>query len=382
MNGMSWLHVNGNVTRVAGMARTGRPKAELTVTDQERQTLQRWARRPKSAQQLALRSKIVLACAEGKDNKTVAAGLAVHQVTVGKWRSRFIAGRLEGLTDEGRPGRPRTVTDEKVEEVIVKTLEQPPANNDSHWSTRSMAKATGMSQTAVSRIWRAFELKPHREQTWKLSADPQFIEKVRDVVGLYMNPPEHALVLCADEKSQIQALNRTAPCLPVLPATPARRSHDYVRNGTTSLFAALDMATGKVISSVHRRHRHQEFLKFLKKIDAEVPAGLEVHLICDNYGTHKTPEIKKWLLRHPRFELHFTPTSSSWLNVVERWFAELTNRKLRRSAHNSVNELEADIQAWIEAWNDDPKPFVWTKTADEILENLARYLQRINNSGQ
>ena len=363
------------------MARTGRPKAELTVTDQERETLRRWARRPKSAQQLALRSKIVLACAEGKDNKTVAAGLGVHQVTVGKWRSRFLAHRLEGLTDEDRPGRPRTITDEKVEEVIVTTLERPPANNDSHWSTRSMAKATGMSQTAVSRIWRAFELKPHREQTWKLSADPQFIDKVRDVVGLYMNPPEHALVLCADEKSQIQALNRTAPCLPVLPTTPARRSHDYVRNGTTSLFAALDMATGKVISSVHRRHRHQEFLSFLKKIDAQVPASLDVHLICDNYGTHKTPEIKKWLIRHPRFELHFTPTSSSWLNVVERWFAELTNRKLRRSAHNSVNELEADIQAWIDAWNEDPKPFVWTKTADEILENLARYLQRINNSG-
>jgi transposase len=381
MDGMSWLLVIGNVTRVAGMARTGRPKAELTVTDQERETLQRWARRPKSAQQLALRSKIVLACAEGKDNKIVAAELGAHQVTVGKWRSRFLAHRLEGLTDEDRPGRPRTITDEKVEEVIVATLERPPANNDSHWSTRSMAKATGMSQTAVSRIWRAFELKPHREQTWKLSADPQFIEKVRDVVGLYMNPPEHALVLCADEKSQIQALNRTAPCLPVLPTTPARRSHDYVRNGTTSLFAALDMATGKVISSVHRRHRHQEFLKFLKKIDAEVPAGLEVHLICDNYGTHKTPEIKKWLIRHRRFELHFTPTSSSWLNVVERWFAELTNRKLRRSAHNSVNELEADIQAWIEAWNEDPKPFVWTKTADEILENLAGYLQRINDSG-
>ena len=381
MNGMSWLHVNGNVTRVAGMARTGRPKAELTVTDQEGQTLQRWARRPKSAQQLALRAKIVLACAEGEDNKTVAAELAVHQVTVGKWRSRFIAGRLEGLTDEDRPGRPRTITDEKVEEVIVTTLEQPPANNDSHWSTRSMAKATGMSQTAVSRIWRAFELKPHREQTWKLSADPQFIDKVRDVVGLYMNPPEHALVLCTDEKSQIQALNRTAPCLPVLPATPARRSHDYVRNGTTSLFAALNIATGEIISSLHRRHRHQEFLRFLKKIDTEVPADLDVHLICDNYGTHKTPEIKKWLSRHPRFELHFTPTSSSWLNVVERWFAELTNRKLRRSAHNSVNELEADIKAWIDAWNEDPKPFVWTKTADEILENLARYLQRINNSG-
>jgi transposase len=363
------------------MARTGRPKAELTLTDEEREALQRWARRPKSAQQLALRSKIVLACAEGKDNKAVAAGLGIHQVTVGKWRSRFIERRLDGVADEDRPGRPRTVTDEKVEEVIVTTLEQAPPNGDSHWSTRSMARTVGMSQTAVSRIWRAFELKPHREQTWKLSSDPLFIEKVRDVVGLYLDPPEHALVLCVDEKSQIQALNRTAPCLPVLPTTPARRSHDYVRNGTTSLFAALDTATGKVISAVHRRHRHQEFLKFLKKIDAEVPAGLDVHLICDNYGTHKTPEIKKWLIRHPRFQLHFTPTSSSWLNLVERWFAELTNRKLRRSAHNSVRELEADIQTWVSAWNDNPKPFVWTKTADEILENLARYIQLINDSG-
>ena len=363
------------------MARTGRPKAGLTLTDQERETLQRWARRPKSAQQLALRSKIVLACAAGKDNKAVAAELAVHQVTVGKWRSRFLACRLEGLTDEDRPGRPRTISDEKVEEVIVKALEQPPPDNDSHWSTRSMARVTGMSQTAICRIWRAFELKPHREQTWKLPADPQFIEKVRDVVGLYMDPPEHALVLCVDEKSQIQAINRTAPCLPVLPTTPARRSHDYVRNGTTSLFAALDMATGEIISSLHRRHRHQEFLRFLKKIDTQVPAGLDVHLICDNYGTHKTPEIKKWLIRHPRFRLHFTPTSSSWLNVVERWFAELTNRKLRRSAHNSVQDLEADILAWIDAWNDDPKPFVWTKTADEILENIARYIQLTNDSG-
>ncbi len=367
--------------RVGDVARTGRPKAELTLTVEERATLQRWARRPKSAQQLALRSRIVLACAEGKGNKAVAAELGVHQVTVGKWRSRFIERRLEGVADEDRPGRPRTVTDEKVEEVIVKTLEQAPPKGDSHWSTRSMAGAAGMSQTAVSRIWRAFELKPHREQTWKLSSDPQFIEKVRDVVGLYMNPPEHALVLCADEKSQIQALNRTSPCLPVLPTTPARRSHDYVRNGTTSLFAALDLATGKVISAVHRRHRHQEFLKFLKKIDADVPAALDVHLICDNYGTHKTPEIKKWLIRHPRFELHFTPTSSSWLNLVERWFAELTNRKLRRSAHASVRELEADINAWIDAWNDDPKPFVWTKTADEILQNLASYIERINDSG-
>jgi transposase len=363
------------------MPGTGRPKAELTVTQQERATLERWARRPKSAQALALRSKIVLACADGRDNKEVAAELGCHQVTVGKWRSRFIERRLDGLSDEDRPGRPRMVTDDKVEEVIVKTLEEAPPNNDSHWSTRSMAKAAGMSQTAVSRIWRAFELKPHREQTWKLSSDPLFIEKVRDVAGLYMNPPEHALVLCVDEKSQIQALNRTAPCLPILPTTPARRSHDYERNGTCSLFAALDMASGKVISSVHRRHRHQEFLKFLKKIDAAVPAGLDVHLICDNYGTHKTPEVKKWLIRHPRFELHFTPTSSSWLNLVERWFGELTNRKLRRSAHTSVKELEADIRAWVDAWNDDPRPFVWTKTADEILENIARYLQLISDSG-
>jgi transposase len=363
------------------MARTGRPKAGLTVTDQERATLERWARRPKSAQALALRARIVLACAGGRDNKEVAADLGCHQVTVGKWRSRFIERRLDGLSDEDRPGRPRVITDDKVEEVIVKTLEEAPPGNDSHWSTRSMAKTAGMSQTAVSRIWRAFELKPHREQTWKLSSDPLFIEKVRDVVGLYMNPPEHALVLCVDEKSQIQALNRTAPCLPILPATPARRSHDYVRNGTCSLFAALDMATGKVISSVHRRHRHQEFLKFLKKIDAAVPAGLDVHLICDNYGTRKTPEIKKWLIRHPRFELHFTPASSSWLNLVERWSGELTNRKLRRSAHASVRELEADIRAWAGAWNDDPRPFVWTKTADEILENIARYLQLINDSG-
>jgi transposase len=244
-----------------------------------------------------------------------------------------------------------------------------------------MARATGMSQTAISRIWRAFGLKPHLTETWKLSTDPQFIDKVRDVVGLYLDPPERALVLCVDEKSQIQALDRTAPSLPLLPTTPARHTHDYVRNGTASLFAALDVASGKVISQVHRRHRHQEFLKFLKAIDASVPAGLDLHLICDNYGTHKTPEIKRWLLRHPRFQLHLTPTYSSWLNLVERWFAELTNRKLRRSAHRSIAELEADLTAWIAAWNEDPKPFVWTKTADEILDNLARYLQRINNSG-
>jgi transposase len=273
------------------------------------------------------------------------------------------------------------ITDAQVEQVITKTLEEPPPNHDTHWSTRSMARQVGMSQTAVSRIWRAFGLKPHLEQTWKLSTDPQVIDKVRDIVGLYLDPPEAALVLCVDEKSQIQALDRTAPSLPLLPTTPARRTHDYVRNGTTSLFAALDVTSGKVISATHRRHRHQEFLKFLRTIDRSVPAGLDVHVVCDNYGTHKTPQTKQWFLRHPRFHLHLTPTYSSWLNLVERWFAELTNRKLRRSAHRSVAELEADLRAWIDAWNQDPKPFVWTKTADEILDSLAGYLHRISNSG-
>jgi transposase len=363
------------------MARTGRPKAPLVLTGEERQVLQQWARRAKTAQALALRSKIVLACAEGTANREVAARFSVTPQMVGKWRARFVERRLEGLSDEPRPGQPRKITDAKVEEVIVKTLEQAPPGADTHWSTRSMAAATGLNQTAVSRIWRAFGLKPHLQETWKLSTDPQFIEKVRDVVGLYLNPPEHALVLCVDEKSQIQALDRTSPCLPVLPTTPARRSHDYVRNGTTSLFAALNVATGQVISSMHQRHRHQEFLKFLKTVDAATPAGLDLHLICDNYATHKTPAIRTWLIRHPRFCLHFTPTSSSWLNLVERWFAELTNRKLRRSAHRNVRELTADIQAWIDAWNDNPRSFTWTKTADEILESIAGYLQLINDSG-
>jgi transposase len=363
------------------MAERGRPKAPLVLTDDERQTLQRWARRGTTSQALALRARIVLACAQGATNKEVAEQLGVWPQTVGKWRGRFVAERLEGLSDEPRPGRPRTIADERVEAVITKTLEEPPPHHDSHWSTRSMARATGMSQTAISRIWRAFGLKPHLQETWKLSTDPQFIDKVRDVVGLYLDPPEAALVLCVDEKSQIQALDRTAPSLPMLPTTPARRTHDYVRNGTTSLFAALDVASGTVISALHRRHRHQEFLKFLTTIDANVPAELDVHLVCDNYGTHKTPEIKRWLLRHPRFHLHLTPTYSSWLNLVERWFAELTTRKMRRSAHRRVAELEADIRGWVDAWNEDPKPFVWAKTAEEILDNLASYLQRINDSG-
>ena len=296
--------------------------APLELTDDERAALSAWSRRRKTAQALALRSRIVLRCAAGATIGEVAADLDVSRGTVSKWRSRFLRDRLEGLTDEPRPGRPRTISDEQVETVITATLEQAPPGGDTHWSTRSMARSAGMSQSAVSRIWRTFGLKPHVIQTWKLSTDPQFIDKVRDVVGLYMAPPENALVLCADEKSQIQALDRTAPCLPMLPTTPARMTHDYVRNGTTSLFAAFELSGGSVIAQSYRRHRHQEFLRFLKLIDQAVPKDLDLHLVLDNYATHKTPEIHKWLLRHPRFHLHFTPTSSSWLNLVERWFAE------------------------------------------------------------
>jgi transposase len=353
----------------------------LELTDDERAALEGWVRRRKTAQALSLRSRIILACAAGAPNQAVAAELGVSRDTVAKWRSRFLTSRLEGLTDEPRPGRPRTVSDAKVEQVVTAALEQAPPGGDTHWSTRSMAKTAGVSQSTVSRIWRTFGLKPHVIQTWKLSTDPQFIDKVRDVVGLYMAPPENALVLCVDEKSQIQALDRTAPCLPMLPTTPARMTHDYVRNGTTSLFAAFDLASGSVIAQHYRQHRHQEFLRFLKLIDQAVPQDLDLHLVLDNYATHKTPEIRKWLLRHPRFHLHFTPTSSSWLNLVERWFAELTNRKLRRSAHRSVVELETDIRKWITEWNKNPRPFIWTKTADAILETLAAYCGLITGSG-
>jgi transposase len=356
------------------------PKLEpVVLSDEERSVLTGWARRRKTAQALAVRSRIVLACAEGGTIGQVAGQIGVSRNTVSKWRGRFVSDRLEGLSDEPRPGRPRVITDDRVEQVVTKTLEEMPGQ-DTHWSTRSMASATGMSQSAISRIWRAFGLKPHAIETWKLSTDPQFIDKVRDVVGLYMNPPDNALVLAVDEKSQMQAIDRTAPILPIMPTTPARATHDYVRHGTTSLFAALDLGSGSVIAQHYRRHRHQEFLRFLKLIDTAVPKDLDLHLVLDNYATHKTPKVKEWLIRHPRFHLHFTPTSGSWLNLVERWFAELTNRKLRRSAHRSVTELEADVRKWINEWNKDPKPFVWTKTADEILETLATYCQRINDS--
>jgi len=357
------------------------PKLEpLVLTDEERSVLNGWSGRRKTAQALALRARIVLRCVEGGTIGEVAQEMGVSRNMVSKWRSRFLTRRLEGLTDEPRPGRPRLITDDQVERVITKTLEERPGQ-DTHWSTRSMASQTGMSQSAVSRIWRAFGLKPHAVETWKLSTDPQFIEKVRDVVGLYMAPPENALVLAVDEKSQMQAIDRTAPILPIMPTTPARMTHDYIRHGTTSLFAAFDISSGSVIAHHYRRHRHQEFLRFLKLIDTAVPKDLDLHLVLDNYATHKTPKIKEWLIRHPRFHLHFTPTSSSWMNLVERWFAELTNRKLRRSAHRSVTELETDIRTWINEWNTDPKPFVWTKTADEILGTLAAYCHRITDSG-
>ena len=362
------------------MARRGRPTVPVVLSGEERETLERWARRPKSAQALALRCRIVLAAAEGETNTEIAAGLGCSSSTVGKWRSRFAERRLDGLHDEPRPGKPRTISDRDVERVIVKTLEETP-RDATHWSTRSMAKATGMSQSAISRIWRAFGLKPHRSEHFKLSPDPQFIDKVRDVVGLYLQPPDAAVVLCVDEKSQIQALDRSAPVLPLLPGTPQRRTHDYRRYGTTNLYAALDVASGNVIADLTARHRADEFRRFLNLIDTTVPADLAVHVIVDNSSTHKAPTIQRWLLRHPRFTFHFTPTYASWLNLVERWFAELTNKWLRRGTHRSVNELVASIRTWITDWNDDPRPFVWHKTADEILDSLAGYGRRISDSG-
>ena len=351
----------------------------VELSADERAQLESWTRRRTSAQALALRSRIVLLAADGRKNTEIAAELGVHRNMVAKWRSRFLEHRLDGLSDEPRPGRPRTVTDQHVEAVVVKTLESTP-KDATHWSTRSMAREVGLTQSAVQRIWKAFGLQPHRQQSWKLSKDPLFIDKVRDVVGLYLNPPERAVVLCVDEKSQIQALDRTAPILPMLPGTPERATHDYKRAGTSSLYAALDLTTGKVIGRLHSRHRAIEFKQFLAAVDREVPAHLDVHLVLDNSSTHKTPAIQRWLAAHPRFVLHFTPTSSSWLNLVERWFAELTSKLLRRGAHRSVRQLNADIRAWIETWNHDPRPFVWTKTADEILESIARYCQRINES--
>lgn len=358
----------------------GHALAPLTLTTDERDTLERWIRRRKTTQALAQRASLVLAAAAGMSNQDAAAKLRVTRWTVGKWRRRFLAHRLDGLLDEPRPGAPRMIRDEDVERVVTLTLESTPPDA-THWSTRSMARRTGMSQSAVSRIWRAFALQPHRSATFKLSHDPLFIEKVRDIVGLYLNPPEKALVLCVDEKSQIQALDRTQPLLPMRPGQIERRTHDYRRHGTTSLFAALEVKSGEVLGQCQRRHRSVEFRTFLRRIEAAVPNGLAVHLIMDNYGTHKTPLIPRWLVRHPHFHVHFTPTGATWLNLVERFFAAITEKQIRRGVHRSTRELETAIYRYIEHQNQSPKPFIWTKTADQILATVARFCERTLDSG-
>lgn len=358
----------------------GRPLPPLHLSADERETLERWSRRRKTSQALALRARLILACAEGKTNGHVATALHVGGATVGKWRSRFVTKRLDGLVDEPRPGAPRQITDADVERVITETLESTP-KDATHWSTRLMAKASGLSQSAVSRIWRAFALQPHRTENFKLSKDPLFIEKVRDIVGLYLNPPDRALVLCVDEKSQMQALDRSQPILPMRPGQIERRTHDYTRHGTTSLFAALNVKTGEVIGKCQPRHRAVEFRKFLDQIDAAVPPELDVHLILDNYGTHKAPTIHRWLAKRPRYSLHFTPTSASWINLVERWFAALTEKQIRRGVHRSTRELERAVEQYLEITNRHPKPFKWTKTADQIFSTIASFCKRINDSG-
>ena len=353
----------------------------LVLTDAEIAQLTAWSRRPKTARAIAERARIILASASGAPSLAVAQAVGVTRQTVGKWRTRFLADRVDGLLDAPRPGAPRTITDGDVERVLRTTLEGRPAVADAtHWSTRTMAQAAGVTQTAVVRIWHAYGLQPHREETFKLSTDPLFIDKVRDVVGLYLQPPERALVLCVDEKTSVQALDRTAPLLPLRPGQPERRTHDYTRYGTTSLFAALDVATGKVIARCHPRHRAVEFRKFLATIDAQVPADLDVHLILDNLSTHKAPTVKRWLAQHPRYHLHFTPTSSSWLNQVETWFSLLTRRQLRRGVHRSVSELETALLTYAEHSNETAKPFRWIKSADEILQSVKRFCLHTSNS--
>jgi transposase len=355
--------------------RTGRPKAELVLSADERSTLESWSRRRKTAAGLARRAAIVLECAKGRDNTSVAADLRLSKATVGKWRKRFAHDRVDGLLDEQRPGAPRQIDDDRIEEIVRRTLETTP-KGATHWSTRELAKNVGLSHSTVSRVWRAFGLQPHRSETFKLSPDPLLVDKIRDIVGLYMNPPDNAVVLCVDEKSQIQALDRTQPMLPFRPGQLERRTHDYKRHGTTSLFAALNVATGSVLGQTHRRHRSVEFRKFLDRIDASVPLNLDVHLVIDNYSTHKSPLIRNWLVKRPRFHVHFTPTYGSWMNLVERWFGMLTQRQLKRGVHRSVAELERAIREFLDAHNEHPKPFVWTKSADDILASIARFAQR------
>jgi transposase len=354
---------------------TGRPIAPLALSAAERTYLERQVRRHRVARSMSERCRMILSCAKGVPSKVVAAELGVHEHTVGKWRRRFLKDRVEGLLDEARPGRPRTIDDDQIAAVIERTLRATPADA-THWSIRSMAGATGFSHTTIRRIWTAFGLQPHRSQTFKLSSDPLFVDKVRDIVGLYLSPPNRALVLSVDEKSQIQALDREQPVLPMMPGVPERRTHNYVRHGTTSLFAALDVASGFVIGKCYKRHRAAEFLDFLKKIDAHVPDGLDVHIIMDNYASHKAPVINNWLARRPHYHVHFTPTSASWINQVERWFAELTRKRLQRGVHVSIKHLQADIRAFIESHNKNPKPYKWTKSADDILASVKRFCRK------
>jgi transposase len=356
-----------------------RPAAKIELTEDEREILESYARRRTTAQALALRARIILRCADGGENTEIGAEMKVNRNTVGRWRARFAKLRLQGLHDEPRPGAPRTIADAKVERVIVDTLESKP-KGATHWSTRDMAKHSGLSHSTVGRIWRAFGLQPHRSDAFQLSNDPLFIDKVRDIVGLYLDPPESAVVLCVDEKSQVQALNRMQPVLPMMPTTPEKQTHTYVRHGTTSLFAALDVATGRVIGQCRRRHRSTEFVKFLQQLDDSVPQHLDVHVILDNLQTHKTPAAHRWFLRHPRFHVHFTPTYSSWLNQVERWFALLEQKALRRGVHRSTVELERAIYEFIEVSNEEPRPYLWTKSADDILDSLSRFCGRTLNS--
>jgi transposase len=372
---LAYMEVSMGAGRRPSGRKTGRRKAPLILTADERERLTSLAHRSRSAAAVARRARIILACAEGTDSKVVARRMHVTPGTVCKWRGRFVRDRLDGLSDEPRPGAKRKITDAQVEAVVIRTLETKPVGA-THWSTRSMAKAIGLNHTAISRIWHAFGLQPHRSETFKLSNDPLLIDKVRDIVGLYVNPPQHAAVFCVDEKPQIQALDRTQPVLPMQPGQPERRSHDYKRHGTTSLFAALDTKTSQVLTQFHQRQRSVQFREFLDLIEASVPAGLDVHIIMDNSSTHKTPLIQHWFAKRPRFHAHFTPTYGSWLNLVERWFAELTNKQLRRGAFKSVPQLKAAIREFIDAHHVDPKPFVWRKTADEILASIARFAQR------
>lgn len=357
----------------------GRPVKPLILSVEERAYVERQVRRHRAPRSLSDRCRMILRCADGLSSKEVAAELGFHEHTVGKWRRRFLKDRVDGLLDEARPGRPRSIEDDKVAAVIERTLHNKP-RDATHWSLRSMAKEAGLSHTTVRRIWTAFGLQPHRQERFKLSSDPLFVEKVRDIVGLYLSPPNRALVLSVDEKSQIQALDRSQPVLPMMPGVPERQTHDYIRHGTTSLFAALDVASGFVIGKCYKRHRAKEFLSFLKEIDARAPGDLDIHIIMDNYATHKTNLVKAWLARRPRYHVHFTPTSASWINQVERWFAELTRKQLQRSAHTSVKDLEADIKKFVDCHNENPKPFKWTKSADEILASVKRFCLRVDQT--